>query len=379
MTFLFASDSLKGTISSRESAAMLARAAQAVFGDGVRCQTITMADGGEGTADACLEAVGGQRVALSVHGPLMEPVNAFYALLSDGSAVMEMAAASGLPLVPADRRNPLNTTTYGTGEMIRHALDNGVRRISMAIGGSATNDGGMGCMRALGVCFLDADGCELAGCGADLERVERIDCSGIDPRLADTTFTVMCDVRNPLCGPEGATRTFGPQKGATPELVERLEAGMCRYRDLLTRLFGVNPDTLVGAGAAGGLGAALALFLGAKMRSGIETVLDLTHFDEHLDGVDWVITGEGRADYQSCLGKVMQGVGEHCARHGVPVAGLVGCIGEGAEELYHHGITLLLSASEGIDDSCEAVRRAKELYFSAALRLFLRLRNQHSV
>ncbi|MBR1558928.1 MAG: glycerate kinase, partial [Clostridia bacterium] len=265
MRFLFASDSFKGTLSSARTAALLTQAARDVFGD-IECMSVPVADGGEGTAEAVLLAEGGAWVEARVRGPLMEPVTARYGRLDARRAVIEMAAASGLPLVPADRRDPLYTTTYGTGQLIRHALDQGFTDLSIAIGGSATNDGGMGCARALGIRFLDADGRALEGRGIDLESVHAIDLSGLDPRLSRAKLTVMCDVTNPLCGERGATLTFAAQKGATPEIQRRLEAGMVNYRDVIRRQFNIDPDAIPGAGAAGGLGAALTALLGGTMR-----------------------------------------------------------------------------------------------------------------
>ena len=309
MKLLFASDSFKGSLSSQETAEILARAAKEVFGD-VTWSSVPVADGGEGTTDAVIAAENGAWIETEVYGPLMEKVTARYGKIDEKRAVIEMAAASGLPMVPEGRRNPLYTTSYGTGELIRHALDEGFTDISIAIGGSATNDGGMGCARALGVRFLDEDGRELEGRGEDLENVSAIDVSGLDPRVSNAKITVMCDVTNPLCGENGATCTFGAQKGATPEIQARLEAGMVNYRDRIRKQFGIDPDAIEGAGAAGGLGTALMVFLGGEMKSGIETVLDLIGFDRRLEGVDLVVTGEGRTDWQSCFGKVMQGVGK---------------------------------------------------------------------
>lgn len=369
MKLLFASDSFKGSLSSADTIELLTRAAKEVFGE-CACSGVPVADGGEGTTDAVIHAVNGKKRFASVHGPLMETCEAFYGELDGGRAVLEMAAASGLPMVPREKRDPRRTTTYGTGELIRDALAQGYRDISIALGGSATNDGGMGCARALGVRFLDKDGNELEGCGADLIRVAHIDTSGIDSRVKETKFTVMCDVTNPLCGKDGATRTFGKQKGGTPEILDELEAGMCNYRDVIQREFGVNPDDMPGSGAAGGLGAALLVFFGAELKSGIETVLDLIGFDERLDGVSLVVTGEGRTDWQSCFGKVMQGVGVRCKKHGVPAVALVGAMGEGAEQIFDYGICSMMTTVNAVMELDEALGNAKELYYHAALRMF---------
>ena len=373
MRFLFASDSFKGTLSSRQTAELLVQATQEIF-PGCECESVEVADGGEGTTDAVVAATGGRRVEVSAHGPLWEERTAFYGKLDEKRAVMEMASASGLQLVPEEQRNPWETTSYGTGEMIRDALDRGLRDISIAIGGSATNDGGMGCARALGVRFLDKTGKELSGCGKDLARVHRIDMSGLDTRVRECVFTVMCDVTNPLCGEQGATYTFGKQKGGTPEILKELEAGMQNYREILKQQFGVDMDTVAGAGAAGGLGAALMVFLDGSLKSGIETVLDLVGFDERLEGVSLVVTGEGAADWQSVYGKVMQGVGVRCKAKGIPAAAIVGSIGRGAEDIFDYGIDSIITTVNRPMPLSEALDRAGELYLSAARRLFRMLR-----
>ena len=369
MKFLFASDSLKGTLSSDDTGRLLAKAAKEVFPACI-CESIPVADGGEGTVDAVIRAVQGQQIWVKAQDPLMQTRETYYGKLDENRAIIEMALASGYALVPAEKRNPLYTSSYGTGELIRDALDRGFRDITIAIGGSATNDGGMGCMRALGVRFLDRAGRELMGNGSDLGRLAAIDDSGLDPRIADAVFTVMCDVTNPLCGENGATYTFGPQKGATPEILERLERGMENYRDILTRTYDMNPDTIPGSGAAGGLGAALLVFLRAQLKSGIETVLDLIEFDRRLKGVSLVVTGEGCTDWQSCYGKVVQGVGDRCRKHNVPAVALVGGMGEGAEQIYEHGIRSIVTTVNGIMPPKEAFKNAEILYYQVALRLF---------
>ena len=369
MKFLFASDALKGTLSSDDTGRLLAKAAKEVFPACI-CESIPVADGGEGTVDAVIRAVQGQQIRVKAQDPLMQTRETYYGKLDENRAIIEMALASGYALVPAEKRNPLYTSSYGTGELIRDALDRGFRDITIAIGGSATNDGGMGCMRALGVRFLDRAGRELMGNGSDLGRLAAIDDSGLDPRIADAVFTVMCDVTNPLCGENGATYTFGPQKGATPEILERLECGMENYRDILIRTYDMNPDTIPGSGAAGGLGAALLVFLRAQLKSGIETVLDLIEFDRQLKGVSLVVTGEGCTDWQSCYGKVVQGVGDRCRKHNVPAVALVGGMGEGAEQIYEHGIRSIVTTVNGIMPSKEAFKNAEILYYQAALRLF---------
>lgn len=369
MKLLFASDSFKGTLSSDQTIELLTKAAEEVFGS---CETsgVPVADGGEGTTDAVVKARSGEIITVPVHGPLMEMEQGFYGRLSDTEAILEMAAASGLPMVPEEKRNPLNTTTYGTGELLKAALDAGYTDIAIAIGGSATNDGGMGFASALGIRFLDQDGNVLEGRGEDLEKVAHIDMSGLDPAVQKAHFTVMCDVTNPLCGPDGATYTFGKQKGGTPEILDRLEKGMQNYRDVIIREFGVNPDEIQGSGAAGGLGTALKVFLHAEMKSGIETVLDLIDFDARLEGVDLVVTGEGRTDWQSCFGKVMQGVGDRSAKHQVPVAALCGGLGPDYEKIYAHGISSIMTTVDGPMPLKDALDNAVELYYKGAIRMF---------
>ncbi len=369
MKFLFASDSFKGTLTSDQTIELLTKAAEEVFGI---CETsgVPVADGGEGTTDAVVKARSGEIITVPVHGPLMEMEQGFYGRLSDTEAILEMAAASGLPMVPEEKRNPLNTTTYGTGELLKAALDAGYTEIAIAIGGSATNDGGMGFASALGIRFLDQEGNVLEGRGENLEKVAHIDMSSLDPAVQKAHFTVMCDVTNPLCGPNGATYTFGKQKGGTPEILDRLEKGMQNYRDVIIREFGINPDEIQGSGAAGGLGAALKVFLHAEMKSGIETVLDLIDFDARLEGVDLVVTGEGRTDWQSCFGKVMQGVGDRSAKHQVPVAALCGGLGPDYEKIYAHGIRSIMTTVDGPMPLKEALDNASELYYKGAIRMF---------
>jgi len=369
MKLLFASDSFKGTISSDQTIELLTKAAHEVFGE---CETggVPVADGGEGTTEAVVKARKGEMVYVDVHGPLMETEHGFYGKLSDTEAVLEMAAASGLPMVPMEKRNPLHTTTYGTGELLKAALDAGYTEIAIAIGGSATNDGGMGFARALGIRFLDEDGNVLEGKGSDLGKVKHIDMTGLDPAVKKAHFTVMCDVTNPLCGPDGATYTFGKQKGGTPEILDELEKGMHNYRDVIIKEFGINPDEIKGSGAAGGLGTALKVFLGAEMKSGIETVLDLIDFDQRLRDVDLVVTGEGRTDWQSCFGKVMQGVGDRSKRNGVPVIALCGGLGKDYEKIYDHGIDSIMTTVDGPMTLKDALDNAEELYYKGAVRMF---------
>ena len=369
MKLLFASDTFKGSLTSKQTIDLLTRAAHDVFGD---CETagVPVADGGEGTVEAVIAAQNGRIISCRVHDPLMNETEASYGVFDEDCAVIEMSAASGLTLVPQNLRDPRNTTTYGTGELILDALDKGYRKLSIAIGGSATNDGGMGCLRALGGRFLDIGGRDLDGSGRDLINVSSIDMSGLDERINDCSITIMCDVKNPLCGKDGATMIFGGQKGADDVIKEELEAGMCNYRDVIKRTFGIDPDAIPGAGAAGGLGAALFVFLKGSMRSGIETVLDLIRFDERLKDVDIVVTGEGRTDAQSCFGKVMQGIGMRAGSRGIPVLGLSGSLGEGAMEICKYGISSLMTTVNAPMSLENAVINAETLYYEAAVRMF---------
>ena len=369
MNFLFASDSFKGSLPSPQTAFLLEKAAKEIFPD-CTCKSLPVADGGEGTVAAVISACSGHLLSCRVHDPLGRPMTAAYGAVSDTAAIIEMSAASGLTLIPDNLRNPAHTSSYGTGELILDAARHGFHDISVAIGGSATNDGGIGCLKALGIRFLDQYGQELSGTGADLIQIAQIDRHGLYPELKNTHIQVLCDVRNPLCGDNGATKVYGPQKGGTSAILTELENGMCHYRDLLKEIFSVDPDTLSGAGAAGGLGCALQLFLNGTIVSGIEQVLKLISFEEHLSGTDLVITGEGRADAQSCNGKVMQGIGTFCMKKNIPVIALTGSISDGAEMLYGHGIKSIMTIIDAPMSLEEAMQNAEKLYYKAALRMF---------
>lgn len=366
--FVFASDSLKGTLSSADAARLLEGAARRHF-PGCACAAVPMADGGDGTVAALVAACGGELRHARVCDPLGRPVDAAYAMLPGGHAVIEMAAASGLPLLAPAEKNPLLTSTYGTGELIRAALDAGARDVTLAIGGSATNDGGAGCARALGARLLDAEGHELAGSGADLARIASIDLSGLDPRVARTEFCLMCDVDNPLLGPDGASAVYGPQKGATPAMVAELDAGMASYARVLERTFGRDFASVPGAGAAGGLGAGAMAFLGARAVGGMARVLELTRFSEMLAGADLCVTGEGHADAQTARGKVVSGVAAACEAAGVPCVAVVGGMSADAARSVP-GVRAWVPTAIDAMPLDEALGRAEELYALAAERLF---------
>ena len=349
MRVVIASDSFKESLSAEGVCQAIARGVLDAVPD-AEVAVCPMADGGEGTVDALVAATGGSAIATEVCGPLGEPVRATWGMLGtqseDGAtgpsqedgpsaaAVIEMAAASGLPLVPPDQRDPTLTTTYGTGQLVAAALDQGARRIILGIGGSATNDGGAGCAQALGVRFVDADGKALPQelSGGVLKRVHAIDIAGRDGRLADCEVLVACDVDNPLCGPRGAAAVYAPQKGASPERVAQLDDALAHLADVIERDLGCDVRNLPGAGAAGGLGAGLVAFLDATLRPGIEIVTDVVGLADRLAGADLVITGEGRLDAQSMMGKVVYGVGNAAARANVPVVAICGSIGDGADD-----------------------------------------------
>lgn len=331
---------------------------------------VPMADGGEGTVQSLVAATGGTILQETVSGPLGERVEARYGLLGDGvTAVIEMAEASGLVLVPPELRNPLLTTTYGTGELIRAALNRGCRKFLIGLGGSATNDGGAGMMQALGVKFLDEAGQELSTGGGDLGRLQEIDLTGLDPRTRESQFRIACDVDNPLCGPTGASAVFGPQKGATPAMVERLDRHLAQFAAQIQAVTGKSVLHLPGAGAAGGMGASLVAFLQGELKRGVEIVIEATRLQEHVQGADLVFTGEGQCDAQTLRGKTPLGVAQVAKRAGVPVIVLAGSIGQGVEELYLHGVQSVFSILNRPMSLSEAQHHAPELIADATERI----------
>jgi glycerate 2-kinase len=343
---LIAPDSFKGTNSSVRVAELIERGVRSVFPDAAILR-VPVADGGEGTVEAVVTASGGEYRRTVVTGPLGEPVEATWGVLPGGRAVIEMAEASGLPLVPADRRNPEITTTYGTGELISAALESGCSELLIGIGGSATTDAGVGMAEALGYRFLTADGSAAARGGGALATIERIDRSRVEPSLSRCRISVACDVRNPLYGPEGAAAVYGPQKGADEAMVARLDDGLAHIAIVIELDLGRAVAKLPGAGAAGGLGAGLVAFCHAELRSGIDAMLDIVRFDSLLRGVDLVITGEGAMDGSTSYGKVPVGVAKRAKAAGVPVLALVGNIGKGAERVYEHGIDGIMTTVDG--------------------------------
>lgn len=361
MKIVIAPDSYKGSMTAAEVAEAMARGAKRVWPD-ASLELVPMADGGEGTVQALVDATGGRLITASVSGPLGGPVEATFGMMGDGeTAVIEMAQASGLPLLTPAQRNPLITSTYGTGELIRHALEAGARRLIIGIGGSATNDGGAGMAQALGARLLDGSGQELGPGGAELARLAQIDVSGLDPRLQGFTITVACDVDNPLTGPRGAAAVFGPQKGATPAMVAELDAALGRWAEVIRQDLGRDVEQVEGAGAAGGLGAGLMAFLGATLRRGVEIVVDAVNLGDRLAGADLCLTGEGGTDFQTVRGKTPMGVARAAKGHGVPVICISGGLGREYQEVYGVGIDAAVSIVPGPIDLSEAIERGAEL------------------
>ena len=343
MKFVLAPDSFKESMTALEVADSMERGLRRVFPD---CEIVKvpMADGGEGTVRSLVDATEGKIVTVEVMGPLHDPVNAEFGLLGDGeTAVIEMASASGIMHTTKENRNPLFTTTYGTGELIKHALDLGVRKIIIGLGGSATNDGGQGMACALGVKFTDLNGNAVALGGGNLHKIANIDISELDPRVAKTDFIVACDVTNPLIGANGASAVFGPQKGATPEMIQTLDRSLEIYAEKITSHLGVSIASVPGSGAAGGLGAGLLAFASARLQSGIEIVINFTGLAEKIIGADIVFTGEGGIDQQTQFGKTPYGVAQTALKvsPNTPVIALAGAIGEGVESLYDQNFTAI--------------------------------------
>ncbi|AFM01070.1 MULTISPECIES: glycerate kinase [Desulfitobacterium] len=369
MHVLIAVDSFKGSLSSQKAGEAITLGIQRVFPEATT-EIISMADGGEGTVEAIVHAGKGELLRTRVTSPLGEEAEAIMGRLPDGTIVLEMASASGLPMVPPDKRNPLVTTTRGTGDLIRAALDLKPREILIGIGGSATNDGGAGMAQALGARLLDREGQELSPGGGFLDQLDKIDISDLDPRLKETKITVMCDVDNPLCGPRGASVVYGPQKGATPDKVEILDRNLAHFARKIQEDLGLDLKDVPGAGAAGGLGMGLLAFTGAQLKTGVEAVLDTVNFDNKLQKADIVITGEGRIDGQSIYGKVPMGVAKRAINCGKPTLAIVGSIGAGSEALYEHGITSIITIVNGPMTLEESMERAFDLTVDAAERGF---------
>jgi glycerate 2-kinase len=361
----------KGSLGAPAAARAMAEGVQDVLPDAEIIE-VPVADGGEGTVEALVAADGGTTVTAVVQGPLGDPVEATFGMLDGGrTAVVELAAASGLPLLPPERRDPRLTSTYGFGQLLEQARRLGARRIIAGIGGSATNDGAAGLAQALGFRLVDAEGRELPPGGAALARLARVDASGVDPAWRDVQVEVAVDVTNPLCGPDGASAVYGPQKGATPQMVEELEAALARFGEVI----GPEIAEMPGSGAAGGAGAGLVAFLGATLRRGAPLVIEAAGLDRALEGARWVLTGEGRVDRQSAFGKGPVEVARRAAAAGASVILIAGSLGAGWEAVLQEGVTWvepLAGPKRGEMDVEEMMTRAPELLRNAAARALRR-------
>lgn len=360
LRFVIAPDSFKESLSAVQAAQAMQRGILRQFPDAI-CRLVPLADGGEGTVDALLNACAGQKVACRVRGPLPQQwVESYFALMDEGkTAVIEMAKANGIHLIPLAQRNPALTSTYGTGEMIRQALDLGVSKIVIGLGGSVTNDAGSGMVQALGVKFLDQAGLEVQPCGGNLKQICEIDLSALDARLATTEMLIASDVNNPLCGEYGASAIFGPQKGATPELVKILDQNLGYFANLVETTLGVNVQHQAGAGAAGGLGFGLLAFARAKIQSGVELLIQQTGLAEKIAQADVVLTGEGKIDRQTFMGKTPFGVAQVGKSLNKPVYAFAGMIGEGIEPLLEAGLTQIIGINPPDISVEDAIRNAE--------------------
>ncbi|SIR72352.1 glycerate kinase [Peribacillus simplex] len=374
MKIVIAPDSYKGSLSALEASKAIERGIRKALPD-ARTELVPVADGGEGTMDSLVAATNGRKVEVTVKGPLLEDVQAAYGILGDQeTCVIEMASASGLCLVDPDKLNPLITTTYGTGELIQKALNDGCRKFILAVGGSATNDAGVGMLQALGMRVFDEDGKPLGFGGAELSRISEINTEDLDSRIADSEFMIASDVQNPLVGPNGASSVFGPQKGATPAMAELLDKALSSWADLVEMKTGIHLHDKAGAGAAGGMGGAFQAFFPAETKRGIDIVLEHTKMGERLPDADCVFTGEGQIDYQTASGKTPMGVAQEAKKHGIPVFVLAGSIGTGIEVLYQHGVTSVHSLVSAPMPLKEAMERGAELLEASAeqvMRTFL--------
>jgi glycerate kinase len=367
MKIVIAPDSFKESLTALQVATAIEAGMREVWPDATYVK-VPVADGGEGTVQALIDALDGQRVDARVTGPLGRPVDAFYGRAGD-LAVIEMAAASGLEGVPPDLRDPRTATSRGTGELILAALDAGARRFVLGVGGSATNDGGAGMLQALGVRLLDAAGNDIGPGGAALARLDRIDAAGLDPRVRAAEFRIACDVDNPLVGPRGASCVFGPQKGATPAMVAQLDAALAHYADIIRRDVGQDIAQLPGAGAGGGIAAAMVVFLHGQLRPGIEIVTEAIGLDALVRDADLVVTGEGRIDGQTVNGKTPMGVAQVARRHDRPVVAIGGSLAVDADAVHAHGIDVVVAAVARPCSVAEALAAAEDNLRRAARNL----------
>ena len=365
MKIVLAPQTFKGSISALDVAHAMSEGVHRVFPD-AETVIVPVADGGDGTLETLVEGSEGEIREFEVTGPMGTPVVANWGAMGDGNtALIEMARTSGLALVAIEDRNPLVSTTYGLGEAIRFAMDEGFRRFIVGIGGSATNDAGGGMAQALGAHLLDADGNELPYGGAALAQLDRIDVSDIDPRVNESEFQVACDVNNPLTGPEGASAIYGPQKGATPEMVEQLDAALAHFAKIVKRDIGADVNDVAGAGAAGGLGGGMIAFLRGELKPGVDIVLDAVKLNSALEGADLVITGEGCLDHQTVYSKAPIGVAERASARGIPVVSVSGSLGERYMAVHEHGIDAAMAITHAPMSLQEASDQAGELIADA--------------
>lgn len=375
MKIVLAPDSFKGNLTSLQVATAFEKGIKRVLPNAI-CIKVPMADGGEGTVQSLVDATGGKFIRKKVKGPAGKPVSARYGILSDGkTAVIEMAEASGLPDVEGTKdKNPMRTTTYGTGQLMMDAINKGATHIILGLGGSATIDGGAGMAQALGVKFLDKKGNEIKelGAGGMLNKIASIDMSGVEPKVKQAKVTVASDVENPLCGKKGAAYVFGPQKGATPAMVVKLDANLKHFASVIKKDLRKDVMKLKGAGAAGGLGAGLVAFTGAKLKSGVDIVVEATGLAKHLEGADLCITGEGRVDFQTAFGKTPSGVAKAARKQKVQTVAIGGGITDDARGVFEHGIDGLASACAR-DMSLEEAMSNSRLHLANAAERVIRL------
>ena len=366
MKIVIAPDSFKESLTALEVAEAIEAGLKKVLPDAEYVK-VPMADGGEGTVQSLVDATEGRLISAEVRAPLGNKVTAEFGLSGDGrTAIIEMAAASGLHLVPSEKRNPLHTTSYGTGELILAALDEGVEKIIVGIGGSATNDGGAGMLQALGALLLDANKQPIGAGGGCLQDLAAIDLSGLDKRLADVEIVVACDVDNPLCGEKGASAVFGPQKGATAEMVQALDSGLQHFAALAARDLGLDIQSPAGAGAAGGMGGGVLLLPDARLQAGVKIVMEAVGLAEKVQDADLVITGEGRMDAQSVHGKTPIGVAHTAKAFGKPVIAIVGCLREDYEVVYAQGIDAVFPIIRQLGSLEEILQHGRDNLVSAA-------------
>ena len=360
LVIVLAPDSFKESMTAKEVCVAMERGIKKVNSN-IQCIHVPMADGGEGTMQSLVDATGGEVYSLEVVGPLGNKVKAEYGILGNGEiGVLEMASASGIHLVSLGERNPLITTTYGTGELIKACLDRGVKKLLIGIGGSATNDGGVGVIQALGGRLLDKDGNELGFGGGELEKLDRIDLTNFDRRLKDVVIEVACDVSNPLCGENGASYIFGPQKGASVEMIKILDNNLKNYAKVIKEQLGKDVLEIAGAGAAGGLGAGLMVFLNGNLKKGIEIVIEYSGLEKKVKNCDMVWTGEGSIDFQTQYGKTPLGVATVAKKYNKPVVALAGRVGDDIDILYEKGIDSIFGIMRGVASIDEALKNGKE-------------------